>query len=111
MTALRRTTLITAGSGLRCSGLRCQALGHRCQALGDSHSTGSAIGGDNNELHYFYGFEDFAEIDAWPSKQEVLTAAIGEEDAARLLAALEAVSEKTTSLWQLEAELSQLGGE
>ena len=70
---------------------------------------GNAIGGDKDELLYYYAFESFAEIDVWPSSQEVLTAAIGARDAARLLAALEAVSEKTTSLWQLEPELSQLG--
>lgn len=72
---------------------------------------GNAIGGDSSVLLYIYGFERFAEVDAWPSRQETLAAAMGEEDAARLAAAMGAISETTTSLWQLEPELSQLAGE
>ena len=41
---------------------------------------------------------------------EVLTAAHGEQEAARLSAALESLAKTKTSLWALESELSQLSG-
>jgi len=71
---------------------------------------GNAIGGDRSQLTYFYGFDEFASLDDWPSRMEVLTAAHGEEEAARLSAALESLAKTTTSLWTLESELSQLAG-
>ena len=71
---------------------------------------GNAIGGDRSQLTYFYGFDEFASLDDWPSRMEVLTAAHGEEEAARLSAALESLAKTKTSLWALESELSQLSG-
>ena len=41
---------------------------------------------------------------------DVLTTAYGEEEAARLSAALESLTKTKTSLWALESELSQLSG-
>ena len=69
---------------------------------------GNAIGGSNSVLHYYYGFDQFAELDSWTSRLEALSESLGDFDAARLLAAMEAVSKTTSSLWQLEPELSQL---
>jgi hypothetical protein len=71
---------------------------------------GNAIGGDRSQLTYLYGFDEFASLDDWPSSMEVLTAAYGEKEAARLLAALESLTRTRTSLWALESELSQLEG-
>lgn len=72
---------------------------------------GNALGGDSSELTYLYGFDEFASVDNWPSRTEVLSAAYGEEEAARLLAALESMTRTRTGLWALESELSQLEGE
>ncbi len=69
----------------------------------------NAIGGPGSELTYYYPFDAFAEVDGWPSRREVLTAALGEHEGARLAAAIEAISETTTSLWKLEPELSRIG--
>ena len=69
---------------------------------------GTALGGDHSVLHYFYGFDKFGEIDGWPSRLEMASESLGASEAARLLAALDSVAATTTSLWQLEAELSQL---
>lgn len=71
---------------------------------------GNALGGDRSQLTYLYGFEEFGSLDTWPSRMEVLTAAYGEEEAARLAAALESLTKTKTSLWALESELSQLAG-
>lgn len=71
---------------------------------------GNALGGSRSELTYLYGFEEFVSLDAWPSRMEVLSAAYGEKEAARLSAALESLAKTTTSLWTLESELSQLAG-
>jgi hypothetical protein len=68
----------------------------------------NTIGGDSAELSCFYGFDDFAEIDAWPSRRAVLAAAYGERDGGRLASAVEAISETTTSLWKLEPSLSRM---
>ena len=68
----------------------------------------NSIGGDSAELTCFYGFDEFAEIDAWPSRRQVLAAAYGERDGGRLASAIEAISETTTSLWKLEPSLSRL---
>ena len=68
---------------------------------------GSALGGDRSTLYYFYLFDKFADVDGWPSRLDVASESLGAAEAARLLAALEAVSQTTTSLWQLEPELSQ----
>ena len=70
-----------------------------------------AIGGESSELVHFYGFDAFAEVDSWPSRREVLSAALGERDGGRLASALEAITETTTSLWKFEPKLSRLGGE
>jgi hypothetical protein len=70
----------------------------------------NAVGGESDEIMFFYPFETFAEIDGWPSRKELLTGAYGEREAARLSAALDALGETTTSLWQLEPALSQIGG-
>jgi hypothetical protein len=72
---------------------------------------GNAIGGDSSELHFYYGFDAFAELDSWTSRLEVLDDIMAEGEAGRLLAAIEAISETRSSLWQLEPELSQLEGE
>jgi len=69
---------------------------------------GNALGGDNSVLYYFYGFDKFAEVDGWPSRLEIASASLGAAEAARLLSAVDAVSQTTTSVWQLETELSQL---
>ena len=69
---------------------------------------GNAIGGDSSGLLWIYGFDQFAEIDTWSSRLEALSGSLGDSEAARLLAAIEAVSESTVSLWQLEPHLSQL---
>ena len=69
---------------------------------------GNALGGDRSVLYYFYGFDKFGEVDGWPARLEMASESLGAAEAARLLAAVEAVSETTTSLWQLEPELSQL---
>jgi hypothetical protein len=71
---------------------------------------GNAIGGDRSQLTYLYGFDEFASLDDWPSRIEVLTAAYGDKEAARLSAALESLTRTRTSLWALESELSQLEG-
>jgi len=72
---------------------------------------GNAIGGDSATLIWMYGFDKFAEIDAWESRLEALAKALPEGEAARLIAAMEAISESTSSLWQMEPALSQLAGE
>jgi hypothetical protein len=72
---------------------------------------GNAIGGDSSTLIWMYGFEQFAEIDAWESRLEALAKAMPEGEAARLVAAMEAISESTTSIWQMEPSLSQFAGE
>lgn len=69
---------------------------------------GNAIGGDSEEVLFLFPFDTFSEVDSWPSRKEVLTNAHGPEEAARIASALEAISETTTSLWQLEPALSQL---
>lgn len=69
---------------------------------------GNAIGGDKATLIWMYGFEQFAEIDAWESRLEALAKALPEGEAARLVAAMGAISESTTSIWALEPHLSQL---
>lgn len=94
------------------------ALAKRVRRAFDQHADGAhwlcyanAIGGEDSELVYYYGFDAFAEVDSWPSRREVLAAAHGEEDGARLASALESITETTTSLWRLEPELSRLSGE
>lgn len=72
---------------------------------------GNAVGGDRSELTYLYGVDALAELDDWPSGREVLAAAYGPEEAARLAAALESMTSTRKSLWTLEGELSQLEGE
>ena len=71
---------------------------------------GNAIGGDSSELLWIYGFDRFAEIDAWNTRLETMSKATTEGEAARLVAAMEAISESTSSLWQLESVLSQIEG-
>ena len=80
---------------------------------GDSHwlCYANAIGGENSELTFYYGFNAFAEVDSWPSRREILAAAHGNRNGARLASALESITETTTSLWKFEPELSRLGGE
>lgn len=70
---------------------------------------GNAIGGDSSTLLWIYGFDQFAEIDAWESRLEALAKAMPAGEAGRLIAAVEAISEATTGIWQLEPALSQLG--
>lgn len=93
------------------------ALAKRVRRAFDEHAGdvhwlcyADAIGGENSELVYYYGFDAFAQVDAWPSRREVLSAAVGERDGGRLASALEAITETTTSLWKLEPVLSRLGG-
>lgn len=94
------------------------ALAKRVRRAFDQHTEGvqwlcyaNAIGGEDSELVYFYGFDSFAEVDSWPSRREVLAAVHGEGDGARLASALESITETTTSLWRFEPELSRHGGE
>ena len=94
------------------------ALAKRVRRAFDEHAGevhwlcyANAIGGDSSELVYYYGFDAFAEVDSWPSRRGVLSAALGERDGGRLASALEAITETTTSLWRLEPELSRLGRE
>lgn len=94
------------------------ALAKRVRRAFDSHAASmhwlcyaNAIGGDESELVYFYGFDSFSEVDTWTSRRTVLSAAIGEREGGRLAAALEAITETTTSLWKLEPELSRLGSD
>ena len=94
------------------------ALAKRVRRAFDEHAEdvhwvcyANAIGGENSELVYYYGFDTFAEVDSWPSRREVLSAAFGQRDGGRLASALEAVTDTTTSLWKLEPELSRLGGD
>jgi len=68
---------------------------------------GTAIGGDSSRLLYIYGFDRFAELDLWSSRLEVLEQTLVEGESARLLAAIQAISETRSSLWQLEPELSR----
>jgi hypothetical protein len=91
------------------------AVFNRLRRAIDQHDTGvtwlaygNAVGGDGSEILFFYPFGSFSEIDGWRSKKEALTNAYGPNEAARILSALEAISETTTSLWQLEPALSQL---
>lgn len=72
---------------------------------------GNAIGGDKASLIWMYGFDRFAEIDAWESRLAALDQLMDEGEAARLVAAIEAISESTTSLWQIEPAMSQFEGE
>lgn len=67
---------------------------------------GNAIGGDSSGLLWIYGFDQFAEIDAWDTRLETMSKAMTEGGAAGLVAAMEAISESTSSLWQLESLLS-----
>lgn len=69
-----------------------------------------SIGGDRTELVYYFRFDAFAEIDAWPSRRDVLAGALGAREGGRLASAVEAVSDTVTGLWKLEPELSRLGG-
>ncbi len=94
------------------------ALAKRVRRAFDEHAGdvhwlcyADAIGGESSELVHFYGFDAFAEVDSWPSRREVLSAALGERDGGRLASALEAITETTTSLWKFEPKLSRLGGE
>ena len=94
------------------------ALAKRVRRAFDEHSQevnwlcyADAIGGESSELTYYYGFDAFAEVDTWPSRREVLAAALGVGEGERLASALEAITETTTSLWKLEPELSRLGSE
>lgn len=94
------------------------ALAKRVRRAFDQHADGvhwlcyaNAIGGEDSQLFYYYGFDAFAEVDSWPSRRSVLTAAHGERDGGRLASAIESISETTTSLWKLEPELSRLGTE
>jgi len=94
------------------------ALAKRVRRAFDHHGSNvqwlcyaNAIGGESSELIYLYPFDTFAEVDTWPSRREVLAAALGEGEGARLASALEAITETTTSLWKLEPELSRLGGD
>jgi len=72
------------------------------------YSYGNTVGGDRSVHLVLYPFDLFAEVDDWPSRTEVLTKAYGATEAARLSAALDAISETTKSLWHLEPALSQL---
>ncbi len=94
------------------------ALAKRVRRAFDDHAEelhwlcyANVIGGESSELVYYYGFDAFAEVDSWPSRREVLAAALGERDGGRLASAVEAITETTTSLWRLEPELSRLSGE
>jgi len=94
------------------------ALAQRVVHAFDEHSGdgywvvyGSAIGGDSSTLLWMYGFDQFAELDAWESRLAVLDKSMGEGEAGRLVAAMEAISESTSSIWQLEPALSQFAGE
>jgi hypothetical protein len=91
------------------------ALAKRVRRAFDDHESeahwmcyANTIGGDGSELVFFHGFNEFAEVDAWPSRREVLAAKIGERDAGRLISAIEAITESTSSLWKLEPSLSRL---
>lgn len=93
------------------------SLAKRVRRAYDDHAAGAhwlcyadAIGGENSALTFYYGFDSFAEIDSWPSRRSVLTAAHGEREGARLASAIESITETTTSLWRFESELSRLGG-
>lgn len=94
------------------------ALAKRVRRAFDQHAEGvhwlcyaNAIGGENAELFYYYGFDAFAEVDSWPSRRSVLAAVLGERDGGRLASAIEAITQTTNSLWKLEPELSRLGTE
>jgi len=94
------------------------ALAERVVRIFNKHSSGgywivygNAIGGDSSALLWMYGFDQFAEIDAWQSRLAVLDESLEEGEAGRLVAAMEALSETTTSIWQLEPALSQFEGE
>jgi hypothetical protein len=90
------------------------ALAKRVRRAYDEHGQGihwlcyaNAIGGTSSELRCYFGFNAFSEVDSWPSRRQVLAAAIGDREGRRLASALEAVSETTTSLWRLEPGLSR----
>jgi hypothetical protein len=103
---------IEAGSMIEYSALALRVKNAFEQAGGEQTWLvyGNAIGGDRSQLTYLYGFDEYASLDDWPSRMEVLTAAYGEEEAARLSAALESLTKTRTSLWALESDLSQLAG-
>jgi len=94
------------------------ALAKRVRRAFDEHAQGmcwlcyaDAIGGESSRVVYYHGFDAFAEVDSWPSRREVLAAALGEHEGARLASAIEATTETTTSLWKFEPGLSRLGRE
>jgi hypothetical protein len=68
----------------------------------------NAIGGDGSDLIFLHGFDEFAEVDEWPSRREALAGKIGEREAGRLISAIESITETTTSLWKLEPSLSRM---
>ena len=72
---------------------------------------GNAIGGDRSEHVFYFPFVALAEGAAGRGGDDALTRAYGGEDSARLSAAIEAITETTTSLWRLEPSLSQLAKE
>ena len=91
------------------------ALMRRVKQAHDRHERGmhwlvygNAVGGDPDEVLWVMPFEKFAEIDGWALDDEVLRKVYGDDEANRLIDALNAISTTTERVWRLMPGLSRL---
>jgi hypothetical protein len=67
---------------------------------------GNAIGGGSGQVELLFAFDDFAELDSWPGTLEVLGSHYGEDEAARILEALDSVADTVSEIWSLAPRIS-----
>jgi len=89
------------------------ALMRRVKRANDAHDDGAhwaayadAIGGEVDTVELYFPFDRFAELDAWPGTPEILASHYGADEAARILEALDGISEATSQIWSLVPSLS-----
>lgn len=68
----------------------------------------NAIGGNDMQVELYMPFDRFAELDGWPGTYQVLAARYGVDDAARIIEAMDAISETEGEIWNLVPDLSAL---